>query len=88
MLVRGEMSLISHRQILLYLFLSLSPVVYCQDQAIISGKLTGSDQQPIFLANVAILGTGTGTVTAEDGTFILEVPAGKEFTLIFSCLGY
>jgi len=76
------------KQILFFLVMTLSPVLYCQEYATISGKITGPDNQPVFLANITIQGTVTGTATAEDGTFVLQVPAGREITLVFSCIGY
>ena len=56
------------------------------------GKLKGSVRDsvgdPVELANIALLGTQEGTMTSTDGTFDLEVPAGRSYTVVVSCIGY
>jgi len=76
---------------ILFLSLLLLPVVpglYAQDTGWISGKISERGNKAIFLANVSIAGTQTGTVTSEDGTYRLEVPANQEISLVISCIGY
>jgi len=59
-----------------------------QETAQISGRIFDENQAPIFLANVAIPGTPYGTVTDEEGVFLLEVPANEDITLAISFLGF
>ncbi len=53
----------------------------------VTGKVTGADSQPVSGASVQVKGTSTGTLTQEDGTFSLTVPAGKN-TLVISGIGF
>lgn len=53
----------------------------------ISGKVTASDTIPIAGASVQVPGTSSGTVTLNDGSFALTLPAGKN-TLVVSFVGY
>lgn len=58
-----------------------------QQQQLIRGKVTDETGSPFPGVNVVIKGTTTGTVTATDGTYVLEVPSNA-VTLIFSFVGY
>jgi hypothetical protein len=73
--------------ILPLLFLSMLPV-YAQEAGLLTGSVKDSIGDPVEVANVALLGTQTGTMTAADGSFHLEIPAGKSFTVVVSCVGY
>ncbi|HEC43135.1 MAG TPA: TonB-dependent receptor [Bacteroides sp.] len=70
------------------LFLLLPALAQAQETAHVYGKVTGTDQAPIFPANIAIPGTSYGTVTDENGNFELEVPAGEDIVIVFSFIGY
>lgn len=59
-----------------------------QESGRISGSISDSSHNAIFLANISVRGTGIGTVTARDGSYSLEVPANRELTLVVSCIGY
>lgn len=59
-----------------------------QESGIIYGTLVDSLNKPVDLANIALLGTPSGTMTNERGYFELTIPANKTFTLIISCIGY
>ena len=59
-----------------------------QDYGILTGVIRDSLNQPVDLANVAILGTQEGTMTDTNGSFELRVPAGKSYTVVISCVGY
>jgi hypothetical protein len=76
------------RVLILIIFLCLPSLLFAQETAIIFGIIKGSDGSPIFLANVSIPGTRYGVVTKADGSYELSVPAGKEITIVFSCVGY
>lgn len=52
----------------------------------ISGKIVNATSQPIGGATVQVKGTSVGTVTANDGSFALNVPAGKD-VLVVSFIG-
>ena len=57
-------------------------------QASISGRIIDSNNQPVFLANVAVEGKNIGTMTETDGTFLIEVPDSEDLHVIISCVGY
>ena len=70
-------------------FLLLIPAgLYAQGTGQVSGSISDSTHNAIFLANISVRGTGTGTVTARDGSYTLEVPANQDVILVFSCVGY
>ncbi len=52
----------------------------------ITGKVTDAEQRPMAFVTVAIKGTNLGTLTKEDGSFLLQVPT-KAKTLVFSAVG-
>ena len=70
---------------LLY-FVSGIAIVFGQTQ--ISGKITGENNEPIFLANIAVKGMNLGTMTDKDGLFILRIPPRVNLEVIVSCVGY
>jgi TonB-linked SusC/RagA family outer membrane protein len=55
-------------------------------QRTVTGKVTDASGAPVQGASVTIQNTGTGTVTREDGTFSINVPADAR-TLVISALG-
>jgi hypothetical protein len=59
-----------------------------QDKALLTGSVRDSIGDPVELANVALLGTGEGTMTNLDGSYSLEIPAGRSYTVVISCVGY
>ena len=59
-----------------------------QDRGTLKGSVRDSVGDPVDLANVALLGTGEGTMTDVNGTFEMEVPAGRSYTVVVSCVGY
>ena len=73
--------------ILLMLLISL-PVVYGQSNAVVSGAVTGPDNEPLIGVTVIYKGAETiGTTTDVNGTFNLQVPDANG-TLVFSYIGY
>jgi len=74
------------RTILLFLLVPL--VARAQEFGFISGTVSDSAGVPVELANVALLGTGEGTMTNADGAFTIRVPSGRSYTLVVSCVGY
>ncbi len=59
-----------------------------QEYGLFTGSVRDSVGDPVDLANVALLGTQEGTMTRADGTFELEIPAGRSYTVVISCVGY
>lgn len=59
-----------------------------QDKGTLHGVVRDSLDQPIDLANVTLLGTSTGTMTDETGSYEIAVPPGPSFTVVISCVGY
>ena len=76
------------KNLLLALFVLISPVIMAQELSYLSGIVTDSTGIPVELANVAILGTGEGTMTDAKGYYLLEIPSGKSFTVVVSFIGY
>ena len=54
----------------------------------VSGHLTDDKGYPVEVATVAVEGTAIGTTSGDKGYYYLDVPAGKEITLVFSLVGY
>ena len=75
-------------RILFIIFFCIPVMSNAQETAQISGRITDENHAPVFLANVAIPGTPYGTVTNEEGGFLLEVPANEDITLAISYLGF
>ncbi|WP_346318403.1 TonB-dependent receptor [Chitinophaga sp. YIM B06452] len=53
----------------------------------VKGKVTGEANEPLPGVNIAVKGTSKGTVTGEDGSYVLSVPEGTE-TLVYSFIGF
>jgi TonB-dependent starch-binding outer membrane protein SusC len=53
----------------------------------ISGKIINANSQPVGGATVQVKGTTVGTVTTNDGSFALNVPADKD-VLVISFVGF
>jgi len=70
------------------LLILTSSLLTAQDYGVLTGVIRDSLDQPVELANVAILGTQEGTMTDTDGSFELRVPAGRSYTVVISCVGY
>ena len=75
-----------HCSILLLFF--TSAFLIGQETGVLTGMIRDSLDQPVELANVALLGTQEGTMTDAAGSFELEIPAGRSFTVVVSCVGY
>jgi hypothetical protein len=54
----------------------------------ITGRVTDESNQPVELVNVSIFGYPGGTTTAADGSYSLQVPAGKPLKIVYSFIGY
>lgn len=71
-----------------WIFLLCPFWVLAQQKAVISGKVTGANGQPIESVNVSLFGKPVGAVTDKQGLYTLHVPADEELTLVFSFVGY
>lgn len=54
----------------------------------VSGIVYDENRQPLPGASVYLDGTSTGTVTADDGSFQLQIPKRLNTVLVFSFIGY
>jgi hypothetical protein len=57
-------------------------------QSTIFGTIEDKDGQAIFLANVSIKGSSTGTMTNTDGEFELKYNESNIITVVVSCIGF
>jgi len=76
------------RLLLFSLILIVATVVNGQDTGILEGSVRDSVGDPVEFANVSLQGTQVGTMTKPDGSYTLEVPSGRSYTVIISCVGY
>ncbi|MCR6722617.1 MAG: SusC/RagA family TonB-linked outer membrane protein [Chitinophagaceae bacterium] len=68
------------------LFFMASQSLTAQGNRISGRVLTSDDNKPLAGVSVQLKGTGTGTVTGDDGTFSLQARVGD--TIVFSIVGY
>jgi TonB-linked SusC/RagA family outer membrane protein len=69
---------------LLFFFLSFSAIA----QKTVTGKISNAkDGSPVGFATITVKGTNIATVSNADGTFMINLPAGKT-TLIVSSVGF
>ena len=81
------MRVIKSLAVSLALMLGCLTAAFAQNQREVSGKVLDIAQQPLVGVAVIVDGTSNGTMTSENGTFSLMVPAGN-VTLEVSSLGY
>jgi iron complex outermembrane receptor protein len=75
------------RKIVLPMLLLISQLTFAQDKTITGKVIDSKDNTPVSKASVRVKGSGTGTSTADDGTFRLTVGSNVS-TLIFSSVGF
>ncbi|MBW6490788.1 MAG: TonB-dependent receptor [Lentimicrobium sp.] len=61
---------------------------FAQEFGEVSGRITDDNNHPLGLVNIAIQGQPGGTVSQEDGTFHLKIPANRDVVLVISSIGY
>ncbi len=54
----------------------------------IYGVIKGSDKKPLQGVSVGVLGSATGTITDEEGKFVLLIPSNQQITLVFTSIGF
>ncbi len=59
-----------------------------QDITSLKGKVLDAAGNPVELAHIRNMSNNTGVVSAEDGTYKLTIPAGKNVLIQVSCIGY
>ncbi len=59
-----------------------------QENAILTGKITDQNHTPLSSANIAVSGTTTGTTSDQEGVYTLELSPNRNYTILFSMLGY
>lgn len=72
--------------LLLLCFLLSYNCLYAQN-IMVSGKVTGLENNALPGVNIIVKGTSTGTVTDVDGRYSINVPNAND-TLVFSSIGY
>lgn len=70
---------------LLLLFLVTSFTLHATK---IRGTVKDQNREPLSFASVVVRGQAEGTMANEQGEFILDLPAGKTYELVFQFLGY
>ena len=76
------------RLLLFSLILIVTTVVNGQDKGVLKGSVRDSIGDPVEFASVSLQGMQVGTMTEPDGSYTLEVPSGRSYTVIISCVGY
>jgi iron complex outermembrane receptor protein len=84
----GNFQNVKHLSPVILLLLLWPSLSAGQDHGTLTGTVRDSLGNPVELANVTLMGTGEGTMTRTDGTFRLEVPSGRSYTLVVSCVGF
>ncbi|MCX6252705.1 MAG: carboxypeptidase-like regulatory domain-containing protein [Bacteroidetes bacterium] len=74
--------------ILILLLCLLSFISHAQQDAIISGKISGNDNKPVANANITVAGSIAGTISNSEGVFLIHVPSGKTITIQVSHISY
>ena len=74
-----------HKGLLLSLFLLFSVLGYSQT---INGTITDEKNNSLPAVNIALINKNIGTVSANDGSYQLEVPPNKSILITYSFIGY
>ncbi len=59
-----------------------------QERSGLAGRITDQQDNPLASVNILVPGTPTGTTSDEGGNYMLELPAERRLTVLFSMLGY
>lgn len=59
-----------------------------QSTATLKGKVTDSNGNAVYLANVLLEGSKSGTSSDKEGNYSLTIPAGQECRISFSFIGF
>ncbi len=78
----------NQRLLVILFILFQSVVISAQDNGFVYGFIRDSTDQPIDLANIALMNSREGTMTSESGYFEIYIPSEKNMILVISCVGY
>lgn len=84
----GKFLIVNIRLLLFSLILIVPTVVNGQDKGVLKGSVRDSIGDPVEFASVSLQGTQVGTMTEPNGSYTLEIPSGRSYTVIISCVGY
>jgi len=76
------------RIIITFIIFLVASGLKAYSQEYLRGRIADEENNPVFLANVSIEGLPAGTMTENDGEFVLKLPRQRNFTLVISCIGY
>jgi len=68
--------------------LFITVFAYSQQTATVYGRIVNTDNQPLDMVNIAVLGLPGGTTTDNSGVYEILVPAEKDIVLVFSFIGF
>ncbi len=77
-----------YRYLVTSIFLFFNLLQVFSQQGLIKGFISDSDQQPLYPVNISLKNSTLGTVSQEDGSYEIYVPAGRYYTLVYSYLGF
>lgn len=72
---------------LIFFFFIFSTNLFGQNTATVSGIVLDENKKPLAAVSIGISGTQYATVSNEDGSYSLKVPADIEIQLVFNLLG-
>ena len=76
-------------KLLTVLFLLMANSVFAQkDNAIISGRVTDENENPLKGVSIIVLGKNSGIASSDSGTFSLKVKPETALALVFSSTGF
>ena len=62
--------------------------VFSQHTATLKGKVTDSNGNAVYMANILLEGSKAGTSSDKEGNFSLTIPSGQECRISFSFIGF
>jgi hypothetical protein len=76
------------KKLFLFFIFSSSCLVFAQQFAVVSGKITNPKGLPVSSVSIGLQGTSMGVVSNSQGDYQIEIPAHTNVDLVFSHLGY
>lgn len=76
------------RQIAFIVFLLLANIVFAQQSGFLQGRITDEHGKAISYVSVSCSEINTSTLSAEDGSYKIELPQNQKSTVFFSKIGY
>lgn len=72
----------------LFFLIIFSVTVLSQEITSLRGRVLDQDGNPVELAHIRNMSNNTGVVSADDGSYKLNIPANKNVLIQVSCIGY